>query len=63
MKVLYASPNINHHNIPIAESFVKILGESNFKYAVLQPKEKFRIKMGFNPEDEDKSWVIFAYQN
>jgi glycosyltransferase involved in cell wall biosynthesis len=58
MKILFVAENINHHIIPLAESLVGQLNEENFRFAVLKPIEEYRIKMGFNVDDDDKSWVI-----
>lgn len=58
MKILFVSENINHHMIPLAESLINQLGIGNFRYAVLKPIEEFRVKMGFNADDDDKPWVI-----
>lgn len=63
MKLLYAATNIYHHMIPLVRAMIKITGEANFRYAVLQPIENFRIKMGFDPNNEDQIWTIRAYKN
>lgn len=63
MKILYASPNIHHHMIPLSKAIINSVGSDNFKYAVLQEKEGFRIKMGFDPDCENEEWVIRAYND
>jgi glycosyltransferase involved in cell wall biosynthesis len=63
MKILYVADNINHHMIPLAESIISQLGKDNFRYAVLKPIEEFRVKMGFNIDDDVKPWVIKVYLN
>lgn len=63
MKILYASDNIYHHMIPLANSLSKLVGDGNFKYAVLYPEEEFRISMGFNTNDNKQPWVIPAFKN
>jgi glycosyltransferase involved in cell wall biosynthesis len=63
MKILYASVNIYHHMIPLSKAIVNSVGSNSFKYAVLQPKEEFRIRMGFDSDNEHEKWVISAYKN
>jgi dTDP-4-amino-4,6-dideoxygalactose transaminase len=63
MKILYISDNIYHHMIPLANSLARLVGEDNFKYAVLKPEEKFRISMGFSRDDINQTWVIPAFKN
>lgn len=63
MKILYASDNIYHHMIPLANSLANLVGDGNFKYAVLKPEEEFRISMGFNPDDNNQPWVIPVFKN
>nr|WP_315215430.1 glycosyltransferase [uncultured Flavobacterium sp.] len=63
MKILYASDNIYHHMIPLANCLANLVGDGNFKYAVLKPQEKFRISMGFNPNDNNQPWVIPVFEN
>jgi glycosyltransferase involved in cell wall biosynthesis len=63
MRILYASVNIDHHSIPLAQSIANVVGKSNFKYAVLKPIESFRVSMGFNPNNDKHEWVIRAYEN
>lgn len=63
MKILYISENINHHMIPLANALDSELGLDNFRYAVLKPIEESRIRMGFNPDDQNHKWCIKVYEN
>lgn len=49
--------------IPLSNAIINSVGSDNFKYAVLQQKEDFRIKMGFDSDNENEEWVIRAYKN
>jgi len=61
MKILYASANIYHHMIPLANSIAKNVGIQNFRYAVLKPMEEYRIKMGLNAKSENQEYIIQVY--
>jgi len=63
MKIIYASVNIDHHMIPFAKAITEIVGENNFRYAVLAPIDQDRIKLGFDSNCENNPWVIRAYSN
>lgn len=49
--------------IPLSRAIISYLGAENFKYAVLEPPQAFRIKMGFDPNYENEHWIISAYKS
>lgn len=61
IKILYVSPNVNHHQIPLAQELMNIVGDSNFRYATLMLDECGRINMGFPAYRF--SWLIDIAQN
>ncbi len=62
MKILYVSSNIDHHQAPLAKEIIARIGLNNFRYALLKPKEKQRIKFGF-PDYSENEWLIHVYRN
>ncbi len=62
MKILLISHNIYHHMIPFANGLVNQVGVDNFRFAVLDPPEEFRLKMGFSSDDSKQPWTILLYE-
>ena len=47
MKFLFISNNINHHQIPLCEAIMRIIGDENFIFVQTQPMEEERVRMGW----------------
>ena len=46
MKFLFVSNYINHHQIPLCEAIMRIIGDENFIFVQTQPMEEERVRMG-----------------
>lgn len=47
MRFLFISNYINHHQIPLCEAIMRIIGDENFIFVQTQPMEEERVRMGW----------------
>lgn len=57
MKFLFISNYINHHQIPLCEAIINIIGEDNFAFVQTQPMEEERVRMGWGVDLPRLSFV------
>lgn len=57
MKFLFISNYINHHQIPLCEEIMKIIGDENFIFVQTQPMEEERVRMGWGVDVSKLSYV------
>ncbi|WP_027207334.1 glycosyltransferase family 4 protein [Butyrivibrio fibrisolvens] len=70
MKFLFVSNYINHHQIPLCEAIMRIIGDENFIFVQTQPMEEERVRMGWGVDmssltylkiyDNDKIFTLNA---
>ena len=61
MKLAFITNLVNHHQIPLADEFYRLLG-SDYKYISTEPVPDWLIKGGYDP-NIDRQYIIRAYDN
>ena len=61
MKLAFVTNIVNHHQIPLADEFFKLLG-SDYKYICTEPVPDWLIRGGYAP-DIEREYVIRAYES
>lgn len=62
MRILQVTNIISHHQLPLARSFLQLIGKENFRFAAIEPPSLERQKLGWNC-DEDDPWILRASEN
>lgn len=61
MKLAFITNLVNHHQIPLADEFYKVLG-ADYVYICTEPVPDWLIKGGYDPEIE-RQYIIRTYEN
>lgn len=61
MKLAFVTNIVNHHQIPLADEFFRLLG-GDYKYICTEPVPDWLIKGGYAP-DIEREYVIRAYES
>lgn len=59
MRILQVSNLISHHQLPLARKIAEIVGADNFSFAVTQPPDDERQKLGWDSQVHEP-WIIRA---
>lgn len=61
MKVVFISNYMNHHQLPISNAFLKIVGENNYKFIATSPITEERKNLGYYDYDHILPYIITTY--
>lgn len=53
----------NHHQKPLAEELIKIVGKDNFRFIATEAVPQERIEMGYSDMNRDYSYVLPVYES
>lgn len=61
MEVVFFSNFLNHHQLPICEAFISVIGVSNFKFIATMPITNERLALGYQDMNNTYPFVIKEY--
>lgn len=63
MTITFFSNFLNHHQLPICQEFIKLIGESNFHFVANERIHVERVKMGYEDMNVKYPFVVRTYES
>ena len=63
MRITFYSNFINHHQIPLCEAFIRLVGKDNFTFVATEPIPTDRIKLGYRDENKKYNYILTTYDS
>lgn len=63
MTITFFSNFLNHHQLPLCQEFIKLIGEENFHFVSCEKIHEERTKMGYEDMNVKYPFVVRAYES
>lgn len=63
MTITFYSNFLNHHQLPLCQEFIKLIGEDNFHFVSCEKIHEERTKMGYEDMNVKYPFVVRAYES
>lgn len=63
MTITFYSNFLNHHQLPLCQEFIKLIGEENFHFVSCEKIHEERTKMGYEDMNVKYPFVVRAYES